>query len=1217
MIKKVAFKRPFFVVFYFYSCNLVLMSVHSFFEGNFPRFKTGLLRIILGIGALFGLPEGNVLAINANIDIPDFRKNRKDSFVRVPWVSPVIGTGGHGHTFPGAVAPFGMVQLSPDTRNDASWDACGGYYYHDSFIYGFSHTHLSGTGVSDLGDVLFQPQLQPEFEPEKYKQRFNHDDEEIQAAYYKVKFPETQIQVELTATEYIGLQRIVFPKKKGIKWILIDLKHRDALLSSSLRIINRRSIEGHRQSKQWADNQWVFFLSRFDQPIVANKYNEDSTKLAIGFDLPTDTLLIQTALSFTSNEGTYVNELYEMSKYNDLENSGSSHYFKTLLKGNFYNSVKDMPDTSIRAYLKTEEHGNYVKPNFSNATPANTGNKTEIESEKSNNFFNLQLGYSGISDFKILKFDPIVNHQKQIWDSELARIKVRSESGSDSQLVTFYTALYHCMIHPSLASDANGSFRGRDQKIHKKDHKTYHVFSLWDTYRALHPLLSLIDKERTRDFILTMLDQFEEGGRLPVWELGSCETNCMIGFHSVPVILDAVVQGVYFSEEEQERLWRAVKHSSDYKEISYEYHIPIASELLTLYGLKLGYIDVLNQSESVSKTLEYAFDDACVAKLGRLWGYDAEAQEYEIRARRWRGLWDVETKSFRPRSNGKFLDPYYLNEVNNHYTEANAWQYRFAVPQDIEGLISHFGGSDSLERALDGLFEASIKTRGREQADITGLIGQYAHGNEPSHHMVYLYNYVGKPEKAQRLISKIQEEFYTTGPDGYIGNEDCGQMSAWHVLSALGMYPVAPGSGYWDLGVPMFDSIEVFQSDAQPIHISRNSYISEEGIIRYDIPVSAYSDFELAPWILSEAQAKRIYKQKFVELIPNYSELLPKNNRMSNDFLMIHRSLHFEKKSSARSSQDNINTQSESISEKLVREIHLADNSDGGYVPELISPRKVNRNEGYKLHIKGATKAHPVAVFVRFMDSTLNFGDARVGYYKKFKEIKTAEGLVRIPGYGAHHLLIKLEADSHINLMGSALIWAAYLDRDSWMGRPFVARYIHEKSNNYEVLEIKGNYNPQYSGGGDGALVDGVFGSEEWRSGSWQGYQSQDFETVIDLKEATRVRYLGARFLSDERAWIFLPTQIEWEYSLDGISYKPFNAFEYDSNLRRESVGVYPLIVGHKRKVKGVKARYIRVKAKNFGKLPKEHPGYDFNGDAFIFIDEVLINPKVAILLTE
>ncbi len=1117
------------------------------FGGNSPiiqrfafHFKVLILFVIAGF-------QTAGFANIAKFDLPNFRKNRPLKLERVPHVNPFIGTGGHGHTFPGAVVPFGMVQLSPDTRNDASWDACGGYYYHDTFIYGFSHTHLSGTGVSDLGDILMQPLLVPEFEPEKYKQRFSHDLEHAEAGYYRVKFPESGIQVELSASAYTGSQRVVFPKKKGRKWLLIDLKHRDALLSSQLVSEDARGIHGHRQSKQWADNQWVFFNTRFSENIQEWRYNADSTQVVLGFDLPMDTLLIQTSLSFTSLEGALKNEQYFLQ-----------------------NHILDDGD----------------------------------------------FGYErGLNRTKIIPFETVVYFAQLAWDSELGRIKIKDIKAPDSQFVVFYTALYHTMIHPSLASDADGSYRGRDQKIHIKEHKTYHVFSLWDTYRALHPLLSLIDKNRTRDFILTMLDQYEEGGRLPVWELGSCETNCMIGFHSVPVILDAVVQGIYFSEEDQERLWRAVKHSSDYKELAYEYHIPIANELLTLYGLKLGYIDVLNQSESVSKTLEYAYDDACVAKLGRLWGYDKEAQEYENRAQRWRGLWDPESKSFRPRSNGMFLDPYYLNEVNNHYTEANAWQYRFAVPQEIEGLIAHFGGADSFERALDGLFEASVKTRGREQADITGLIGQYAHGNEPSHHMVYLYNYVGKPEKAQRLISQIQHDFYTTKPDGYIGNEDCGQMSAWHVLSALGMYPVAPGSGYWDIGVPMFDSVEVFQSDGEHIRISRSNGFEGPNQDRLNMPHFKSVAYDQAPWVVSEAHAERIYKQKFVELIPNYSQLLPHNNRMSNDFLMIHRSVHFEKSGVVGRVNSALNTPLEPLSEEQTKKPEWANIVGKGYVPELISPVKVNQGELYQLHVKGAMKTQPVAVFVRFMDSSLLFGESREGFYKLFKEIKTAEGLMRIPGYAIHHRLFLIESDTQISLKGSALVWAAFMDRDSWVGKPFVARYIHEKSNDFEVKEIKGNYNPQYSGGGDGALVDGVFGSEEWRSGSWQGYQTQDFEALIDLKEITQLNYLGARFLSDERAWIFLPKKITIEYSVDGKKFKPYNAFEFNESERRENVGIYPIVMGHAKKKKGVKARYIRVKAQNFGKLPKGHPGYDFDGDAFIFIDEILINPMVMQML--
>ena len=1117
--------------------------------------------------------NGALFAEIADFDIPDFRKKSNRSIKYASYVNPFIGTGGHGHTFPGAVAPFGMVQLSPDTRNDASWDACGGYYYHDSFTYGFSHTHLSGTGVSDLGDVLFQPIDKPKFNPEKYKQRFIHEQEQASVGYYKVQYPDMGVQIELTATEYSGIQRYVFPNNDSIKWVLIDLKHRDKLLSSSLQIQNPNTLIGHRQSQQWANNQWVYFVTRFSQKISGWQFNEDSTQLALGFYLINDTIDIQTTLSFTSLEGAFVNERSQLSKFN----------FQNKRIDIGLDHPKAIPGRNKSSDIKS--HQILSRP-----------------------------GWENFSDFEMLDFQSVREAYEQLWDSELSRIKIHDRNPNPQEMSTFYTALYHCMIHPSLASDADGRYRGRDQKVHQTAHKTYHVFSLWDTYRALHPLLSLIDKSRTRDFILTMLDQYEEGGRLPVWELGSCETNCMIGFHSVPVILDAVVQGIYFSGEEQERLWGAVKHSSDYKELSFEYHIPIARELLTLYGLKLGYIDVLNQSESVSKTLEYAFDDACVAKLGRLWGYEAEAREYENRSQRWRGLWDPVTKSFRPRTNGMFLDPFYLNEVNNHYTEANAWQYRFAVQHDIEGLIAHFGGADSFERALDLLFNGSTLTRGREQADISGLIGQYAHGNEPSHHMAYLYNYVGKPEKAQRLISKIQEEFYTIGPDGYIGNEDCGQMSAWHVLSALGMYPVAPGSGYWDLGVPMFDSVEVFQSDAKHIRISRSNGFNGPNAHRMNMPHYQYLEYDQAPWVVSETYAERVYKQKFVELTPNYSQLLPKNNRMSNDFLMIHRSVHFEKNLNGGDLDRLAKFPSKPINSEQKRELESARIVKKDYVPELISPGKINRGEAYTVHIKGATKSQPVAVFIRFMDSNLVFGEAREAFYKRFKEVRTAEGLMRIPGYAAHHRLLLAESDTLINLKGSALVWAAFMERDSWVGKPFVARYIHEKSNDFEVKEIKGNYNPQYSGGGDGALVDGVLGSEEWRSGFWQGYQAQDFETVIDLKTITHIDYLGARFLSDERAWIFLPTKVEWEYSKDGIEYKPFNTFEFKRDAPREDIMINPIIMGHKKKRKGIDARFIKVKAKNFGKLPQGHPGFDYNGDAFIFIDEVLINPEVMTL---
>ena len=1105
--------------------------IHGEIRIEYPKKYSALIGICL-------LLNGAAFAKSADFDIPDLNKKRNIPTKYVQYVKPLIGTGGHGHTFPGAVVPFGMVQLSPDTRNDASWDACGGYYYHDSFIYGFSHTHLSGTGVSDLGDVLFQPIEKPNFDPEKYKQRFSHEQEEASVGYYKVQYPEMHVQVELTATEYSGIQRYVYANHDSLKWVLIDLKHRDKLLGSSLQIQNANTIIGHRQSQQWADNQWVFFVTRFSQKIAEWQFNNDSTQLALGFNLNSDTIDIQTTLSFTGLEGAFVNERSELSKFN-------------------FNHKR-------------------IDIGLSNAKGISGGVKS---GDTKSHRISSRSGWEGFSDFVMFDFQSVRAAYEQIWESELSRIKIHDTNPDPQQMSTFYTALYHCMIHPSLASDADGRYRGRDQVLHQAAHKTYHVFSLWDTYRALHPLLSLIDKSRTKDFILTMLDQFEQGGKLPVWELGSCETNCMIGFHSVPVILDAMVQGVDFSDDEKSRIWKAVKQSSNAKELSYEYHIPIESELLTLYGLQLGYIDVLNQSESVSKTLEYAFDDACVAQLGKILGYDEEARIFERRAERWRGLWDKSSKSFRPKLNGSFLEPYYLNEVNNHYTEANAWQYRFAVQHDVDALIANFGGADSFERALDLLFNGSTLTRGREQADISGLIGQYAHGNEPSHHMAYLYNYVGKPEKTQQIIARIQKEFYTTGVDGLIGNEDCGQMSAWHVLSAIGIYPVFPGSGYWDMGIPLFDSIEVFQSDGEAIDFNKGkrSQKTQKGF-----------------WDFSRSHAEQTYEERFITFPPYYQDILPQRNRVSNDFLKIHRGLYFVWMDSFNSGSPLENTPANK------------------YLPELRSPLKVKGNSTYTMEILGGEINKPVYVMLRFLDSAFSFANSKEAFYRTFYVNNT--GTSQIPGLGAHHRMIRCYSDTQIYLKGSVLVWAAFMDKSNWNVAPFVARYVYEQKNDFEVVEIKGKYNSQYSGGGDDALIDGVLGSEEWRSGFWQGYQTQDFETVIDLKKITHIDYLGARFLSDERAWIFLPTNVEWEYSKDGINYKPFNNFEFKRDAPRNDIGIYPIIMAHKKKSRGIEARFIRIKAKNFGKLPEGHPGFDYNGDAFIFIDEVLINPEVMVL---
>jgi len=1044
------------------------------------------------------------------------------------WVNPFIGTGGHGHTFPGAVVPFGMVQLSPDTRNDASWDACGGYYYYDSFIYGFSHTHLSGTGVSDLGDILFQPSFNQSFNPQVYKQRFSHISEKANPGFYSVILENTGVVVELTASEYCGLQRYIFPQNGKKRYVLIDLQHRDQLLSSTINILDKQSVAGHRQSKQWANNQWVYFISRFSDDFEEIYYNLDSTQVYLGFNSEIDTITIRTTLSFTSFEGALTNENYTV---NDMMNDYSFYNPKSVLN----------------------------------------------------------------SEFNIFK-----NRATIFWDSELSRIHVEDTTLANTEKVKFYTALYHCMIHPSLASDVNGAYRGRDQKVHKGTHKTYHVFSLWDTYRALHPLLSMIQKQRTKDFILTMLDQFEQGGILPVWELGSCETNCMIGFHSVPVILDAVKQGIYFTDNEKLRLLKAVKYSSDLKEIAYEYRIPIQSEMLTLYNFKLGYIDVLNQAESVSKTLEYAYDDWCVSELLKLWGDSNSALVYKDRSFRWIGVFDEVSKSMRPKRNGNWLSPFRKNEVNNHYTEANSWQYGFAVQHQIPEMIEAYGGNKEFTNVLNELFETSSKTSGREQADISGLIGQYAHGNEPSHHMAYLYNWTPQINKTQQLIQKIDKEFYTVNSDGLIGNEDCGQMSAWYVLSSLGIYPVCPGSGSWSLGYPKFKFSRIHMEDGKPITIARN------GI---DNP-----NFSSGFYKLNLDSAREVYVKEFGSQIPQYYSSLYSNygNTITQDFIDIHRNLIF----------------SWSPLTDLVFENTPKFNENANFIfanktANINAPNQVLKDEIYTVGVE--SPYYPYALFIRNMDSTMDFQ----GVKAKFNE--TVANAPSVPGLGGANKVFILKSDTSISLKGSALVYTVPLsnylleksvsksneniDLNRFEWNFGSACYVAEKPNNYEVLKLTSNYNPQYTAGGPNGLVDGILGSSEWRSGGWQGYQDQDFEVIIDLKEELLIYNLGARFLSDTRAWIYLPRNVKFEFSSDGINFDLYSKFDF-KQFDYDNSQVFPIILSKSGK-RQAKARYIKVTAEKYGKLPKGHPGYDFDGDAFIFIDEVTVNTPIMVELFE
>jgi predicted alpha-1,2-mannosidase len=628
-------------------------------------------------------------------------------------VNPFVGTGGHGHTFPGAVVPFGMVQVSPDTRVDGSWDGCSGYHYSDSIIFGFSHTHLSGTGVSDYGDILLMPTKieKPSFTHKDYASKFSHASESAKPGFYEVKLLRHNIQATITATTRAAFHQYTF-SKNGAHQIVLDLLHRDKLLEGKINIIDKKTISGFRRSEAWAKDQHVYFYIEFSKEFTSLANNAASGKNAS-----------ITYFTFNTKKGEKINVKVGISS--------------------------------------VDEAG--AKRNLQSEIPHWDFNKTQQEAD----------------DF---------------WQKELSKIKVKG--GTKTEREIFYTALYHCFIHPSTASDVDGRYRGRDHKIYQDSSFTYYsVFSLWDTFRALHPLFNLVQAERNIDFIKTFLAQYKQVGRMPMWELASNETDCMIGYHSVSVIADALAKG------------------NNQFDLNLALEAAIGTAKNHAYGAqefeRKGYLTVEDESESLSKSLEYAYNQWCVEQIKKQAGVlPQNHQTLPV----WQQVYNPKTGFMQPRKNGAWYEPFDPREVNNNYTEANAWQYSFFVPQDILGLITAMGGKAAFEQKLDALFSADTKTTGRTQADITGLIGQYAHGNEPSHHMAYLYNYVGKPEKTKQRVKQILSEMYQNAPDGLSGNEDCGQMSAWYVLSALGFYPVTPGINEYQEGYSLFEDFTLADS---------------------------------------------------------------------------------------------------------------------------------------------------------------------------------------------------------------------------------------------------------------------------------------------------------------------------------------------------------------------------------------------------------------------
>ncbi len=651
------------------------------------------------------------------------------------YVNPFIGTGGHGHTFPGAALPFSMVQLSPDTYTKG-WDWCSGYHYSDSSIMGFSHTHLSGTGRGDLLDILVMPTIgnikwdpgNRENPDEGYRSRFSHDNEEASPGFYNVLLEDYKIQASLTVTPRTGFHRYQFPASKQAN-ILFDLTHgrkNDKEIEAYISIKSDSLITGLRRSSGWAEDQYVYFAARFSKPFKSHAFQVE------------DVLIDKISLA----EGNQV-------------------------KGAFH--------------FQTEEGEIiYVKVGISPVSEEGALNNLDTENP----------GWD---------FEKVRKKAEETWEKELQKIKVTSAEKGKKEI--FYTAAYHSYLAPYLYTDVDGKFRGVDQKIHTaKGFTRYTVFSLWDTFRAAHPLYTITQKERVSELINSMLSHYDESGLLPEWSLMSTETFTMIGYHAVPVIADAYFKGI--RDFDVEKAYEAMKNSAMQDHFGID-HLK-----------KYNYIPSELENKSVSKTLEYAYDDWCIAQMAKDLGKNEDYEYFMKRAGAYKNVFDKSSGFMRGRKvDGSWVtpfDPTYSSHGGYDFVEANAWQYTWFVPHDVQGLVDIMGRTEQFTAKLDSLFTISSKIEGEDvSVDISGLIGQYAHGNEPSHHVAYLYNYVGQPWKTQEKVHQILTELYDNTPDGLAGNEDCGQMSAWYILSAMGFYPVNPMGGVYAIGTPIFDQVTI------------------------------------------------------------------------------------------------------------------------------------------------------------------------------------------------------------------------------------------------------------------------------------------------------------------------------------------------------------------------------------------------------------------------
>jgi predicted alpha-1,2-mannosidase len=665
-------------------------------------------------------------------------------------VNPFIGTDFTGNTYPGAQAPFGMVQLSPD-NGLPGWDRISGYFYPDSTIAGFSHTHLSGTGAGDLYDISFMPVTLPYKEadaPLGIHSLFSHDEETASAGYYQVRLKDYDINVELTATERCGIQRYTFPEADAA--IFLNLRKAmnwDFTNDTRIEVVDSVTIQGYRFSDGWARDQHIYFRTRFSKPFASVQLDtaaviKDGKRIGSSaiarFDFHTsagEQILVTTAISGVSMEG--------------------------------------------------------AARNLAAEAPADD-------------------------------FDKYLAVTRKNWNEQLSKVEIKSNDIDEK--VKFYTALYHSMLAPTIYSDVDGAYYGPDKQVHQADGWTnYSTFSLWDTYRAAHPLYTYIEPQRVNDMVKSFLAFSEQNGRLPVWNFYGSETDMMIGYHAVPVIVDAYLKGIGdFDPKKALAACVATANIDEYRGIG-------------LYK-KYGYVpyDVTDhynsENWSLSKTLEYAYDDYCIARMAEKLGERQIADEFDKRSLNYKNVYNSQTTFMQPRNNkGSFIENFSPDDYTPHICESNGWQYFWSVQQDVDGLISLVGGKERFAQKLDSMFTYNPSADEDLPIFSTGMIGQYAHGNEPSHHVIYLFNAIGQPWKTQKYAVEVMHELYKNTPAGLCGNEDCGQMSAWYVFSAMGFYPVDPISGKYEIGTPMYPEMKMHLANGKTFTILAPA-VSKENI---------------------------------------------------------------------------------------------------------------------------------------------------------------------------------------------------------------------------------------------------------------------------------------------------------------------------------------------------------------------------------------------------